>query len=195
MKFRRGSSRPSQHSHGLDAELDACLNLLASRPAGRDQTDAILSRVACQVPLVSAPRRRLLSLGRLGVGLAALACVGVSLVTLSAWRETSIMTAIAGPSSPVSGAVASTFVGVDNAVRQIGAASRGAGILRPASLLTADIETAPPAPSRAQAGPSTASDAASLALFGRVIPPQPRDLAESVAWQMGGDASGAALPR
>lgn len=189
MKFWRGSSRKAQ---GLDAELDACLNLLGSRPAGRDQTDAILSRVSVAVPLGGVRRQRVLTVSRIAAGLLLTACVGATLLTVRAWNQTRMMESLVGPTAPMSRAVTSTLGEVDQAVRSLRSASRGAPLLRPASLITADIELEAPIASVS----GRPAQPTAIGLLDRVLPARPRDLAESVAWEVtGGDAADTPLPR
>lgn len=211
--WRRFTRRDHPDAHA-PSELDACLHLLSSTPAGRgrspDLTNAILARAGANMPLVTGRRLRLLTVGRvaIGIGLAASICAGA--LTLHAWRDEASMRGILGQSAPASQAMASAVDGVNGALRGVTTAGRSVRQFNPATLLaTIDAPTAhtveapitsgaPSRPVQVAAltmlrgptgatvlAPAPARTSANLGVLERVLPARaPRDLAECVAQQL-----------
>lgn len=215
--WRRFTSRRDADAHA-PSELDACLNLLSSTPPGRgrstDLTQAILARAGAHMPLVTGRRLRLLSAGRVVIGLGLALSIAVGALTLHAWRDEASMRGILGQSAPASQAMASAVDGVNGALRGVTSAGRSVRQFNPATLL-ATIEapamhtvhaapaerSAAPAPSRpvqvaaltmlrgptgaTVLAPAPARTSANLGVLDRVLPARaPRDLAECVAQQL-----------
>lgn len=118
------------------ARVDECLSLLGgARGRGPDQTELILARVGSVIPLVGVPQRRCLTAGRVVVGVALAACVGVGALALGAWRDAASMSGVLGASAPVSRVLASAVDDVTSAVRNVAAASQGVASIGPGALL------------------------------------------------------------